>query len=233
MVTIYTVAYNESIMLPHFIKHYRTNFPECRIVVYDNMSTDDTVKIALENNCEVIPYDTGGKLSDLRYQEIKNNCWKNATTDWVLICDIDEVCDINCSDLQAEDTFGATIISFEGWNMINLKKNLDFNSITHGIRSTSYDKRYCFNKNFIREINYNMGCHAAEPQGVVIESEFTYRCRHYKYFNADYMVKRHALFASRLSEENIKIDAGTHYLYSEEQIRKEFSEARKQAIKIL
>jgi glycosyltransferase involved in cell wall biosynthesis len=100
MVTIFTVAYNEEIMLPFFIKWYRKRFPNCRIVVYDNESTDDTVKIALENNCEVITYCTNNQLSDSKYLEIKNNCWKDATTDWVLVCDVDEMLDINFKNLE-------------------------------------------------------------------------------------------------------------------------------------
>jgi len=34
--TIYTITYNEELMLPYFIRHYRLRFPNCKIVVYDN-----------------------------------------------------------------------------------------------------------------------------------------------------------------------------------------------------
>ena len=63
-------------MLPYFIRHYRKNFPDCRIIVYDNHSTDATVKIAEAADCEVIPYDTGNHLDDMKYLEIKNHCWQ-------------------------------------------------------------------------------------------------------------------------------------------------------------
>lgn len=75
-ITIYTLTYNEAYMLPHFIAHYRRNFPDCRIVVYDNESTDNTRQIAETAGCEVRINATGGKLDDMRYLEIKNNCWK-------------------------------------------------------------------------------------------------------------------------------------------------------------
>ena len=95
MITIYTITYNEEVVLPYFITWYRNRFPDCRIVVYDNYSTDNTEKIALEHNCEVIKYDTNNQLSDSKYLEIKNNCWKTANTDWVIVCDCDEFLDVN------------------------------------------------------------------------------------------------------------------------------------------
>lgn len=100
MIHIFTIAYNEALMLPHFIAHYRAMFPDCAITVYDNMSSDATVDIALSENCEVVPYDTGGKLSDAKYLEIKNHCWKQAKSDWVLVCDADELCFITQSHLE-------------------------------------------------------------------------------------------------------------------------------------
>ena len=51
-IACYTITYNEELMLPHFIKHYK-QFCD-KIVVYDNMSTDRTKEIALDNGCEVI-----------------------------------------------------------------------------------------------------------------------------------------------------------------------------------
>ncbi len=75
-VTIYTITYNEEHILPYFIQHYRTNLPGCRIIVYDNHSTDSTVRIAQLHGCEVIPYYTANQLDDLKYLAIKNHCWQ-------------------------------------------------------------------------------------------------------------------------------------------------------------
>ena len=233
MITIYTLCYNEELMLPYFIAHYRAMFPGCRIVVYDNESTDKTAAIALANNCEVVSYSTKNKLSDSTYLEIKNNCWKNAKTDWVLVADCDELCCITENMLRSEAGFGATVILFNGYNMVNMQDDMNIIGISHGVRAPSYDKKYCFNKKHIPEIKYDMGCHTAQPIGVVNVSAGSYVCMHYKYINPDYMIKRHALFASRLSDENRLKGYGGHYLNTALQIRNEFREARKQAIKIL
>jgi glycosyltransferase involved in cell wall biosynthesis len=225
IVTVYTLAYNEELMMPYFIKHYRAMFPGCKIVVYDNQSTDETVNIALANNCEVRTYDTDGKLSDKTYLDIKNNAWKTADTEWVLIADVDEHCVLNEQDVKRE--VGTSIFRFKGYNFVNHKDNLDIDSITHFVRAESYDKYYLFNRKKIKEINYWPGCHKASPAGNVAFSRVTYPVRHYKYINPDYMVQRHAMFAARLSDDNKQKGYGGHYQYSEETIRKEFADAIK------
>lgn len=226
---IFTITYNEELILPHFINHYRTRFPACDIVIYDNMSTDDTVEIAKEMDCKVIPYDTNNKLSDSKYLEIKNNCWKGQTG-WVIVADCDEFLDIWEKDLENET---ASIISVEAYNMVNLTDSLNIEDITHGVRSTSYDKAYCFNTSKILEINYGPGAHSCNPFGVLEYSSKKYEAWHYKYINIDFMINRHAIFASRLSQENINKGYGLHYMYSPLQIRAEFDDARKKSIKLL
>jgi hypothetical protein len=201
-------------------------FPGCKIVIYDNESTDDSVKIATEAGCEVISYDTNNKLSDSKYLEIKNNCWKAATTQWVLIADIDEHLYITEQELLAEGENGVSVITSMGFNMVNHLDNMDIDSIIYGVRSESYDKVYLFDRLSIESIKYSPGAHFAKVLGYVCNSKRAYTCKHYKYVNVDYMINRHATFASRLSEENIKKGYGAHYLYPEHQIKNEFKTAR-------
>ncbi len=233
MITIYTLCYNEDFMLPHFIKHYRSSFPGCHIVVYDNMSTDNTKQIALDAGCEVRGYDTGGKLDDMVYLQIKNNCWKDAATDWVMVVDCDEFCQINAINLKNEIRRGTSLIRFTGYNMVNMQDNMNIEAITHAVRAKSYDKPAMFNKAQITAINYSPGAHNAAPHGYAQDNQAIYELHHYKYLNPDYMVRRHAAFAKRLSAVNLKHGYGGHYQFTEAHIRAEFEEARKQAIKIL
>lgn len=230
--TIITIAYNEELMLPYFIAHYRKNFPNCKIIVYDNFSTDNTVKIAQEHGCHVIQYDTGDKLSDATYLHIKNEQWKMCEG-WVIVADVDELCDITSEDLFNETQAGTSIIRFDGYNMVNLWDNLKVEDITHGVRAPSYDKLYCFDANKIGAMNYGAGAHSATPVGKGSMSEKVYRCRHYKYLNIDYMIARHKAYGERLSDDNLKKGYGTHYLQSAEKIRNEFIFARKQSKKVL
>jgi len=232
MISVFTVAYNEELQIKFLIDHYRSRFPECHIIVYDNMSTDGTVKIAKENDCQILLYDTGEKINDSKYLEIKNNCWKQAKTDWVLICDVDELLDINQNQLKEEGYLGATVIKSEGYNMINMEDNLDIASITHGVRHAFSDKSYLFNKKYIQEINYEPGCHKSNPVGTVSLSKEAYKAYHYNFINADMSVEKYKTYAKRLSPENIQKGWGVHYTMPEEKIRAEFLELRKNAVKL-
>jgi len=215
------------------IDHYRSRFPDCHIVVYDNMSTDRTVEIALENKCEVISYDTNNQICDSKYLEIKNNCWKTAKTDWVLVCDVDELVDIDEKNLKFEDSMSHTIIETIGYNMINMKDNYDLDNIKYGVFSVGYGKSYLFNKKFIQEINYQPGCHQCHPIGTINYTDGDpYPAYHMNFVNIDMSIEKYKTYAKRLSKENLQKDWGAHYLFSEEKIRAEFADLRSKAVKV-
>lgn len=223
MITIYTICFNEELILPFFVKWYRKKFPNCRIIIYDNYSTDSTEKIALQNNCQVIKYDSNNQIRDDLYLNIKNNCWKDAETDWVLVCDVDELLDINQTQLIGEN---CSIILSKGYNMINLEDNLDLESINYGIRAKQYDKYYLFNRLKIKEINYEAGCHSSNPVGEVIFSKNIYNLYHYTMLSEQYLINRYKRNFERLSKENKKNGWGIHYKESEQTIKDKFKVAK-------
>ena len=233
MITVFTLSYNEQLQLPNLINHYRERFPGCKIVCYDNMSTDDTVSIAKNNNCDVISYDTNNQIVDSKYLEIKNNCWKNASTDWVLVCDVDELLDINQDQLLKEEENHSTIIKSEGYNMVSMNDLDSFEDIKYGYRAEPHDKSYLFNKKFIKEINYEPGSHIAKPEGIINFSNKSYIAYHYHFIAKPLLIKRYAMFAKRLSSQNLKNKWGFHYLYTEEQIHKEYERVRSISVKLL
>ena len=218
MINIYTITYNEQLVLPHFINWYRLRFPNSRIVVYDNYSTDNTEKIALENNCEVIKYDTNNQLSDSKYLEIKNNCWKEAKTDWVIVCDVDEFLEIKPEDLNTDQT----LFKSKGYNMCNVENLKNILDIKHGIESVQYDKVICFNKLYIKEINYTPGCHSCNPIGDVIYTSKTPKLLHMKFINEDLLAEKYKSYKSRLSAENLKNNWGFQYKEEEQKVRESY-----------
>lgn len=222
MITIYTVTFNEQLMLPYFIRHYRKNFPGCRIVVYDNYSTDATVKIAMAADCEVILYDTNNQLDDMKYLEIKNHCWQGQKERWAMIVDCDELCQITESELELEERSGYTAIKFTGYNMVNHKSNLDVHNITNGVMDEMYSKNYLFDTHKIKAINYNAGCHVSNPIGEYKPTVNSYPCYHYKYIDQQYMVSRYKRNAQRMSAYGRSKGMGSHYWKSESIIRQEF-----------
>ena len=235
-VTVYTISYNEELMLPFFIKHYRTMFPECHIVVYDNQSTDRTAEIAKESNCEVIQYDTDNKISDTKYLEIKNNCWKNSKTDWNIVCDVDELGFLTEEQLEYESSLGTSVIKFTGWDMVNMSDDpadTHVDILQYGEKSPYYNKSIVFNKSKISEINFGPGCHWEFPVGIIAYSLNQYNLYHYRYIGEDYTVNRYRIFNSRLSDENLKKGWGSQYTEEEENIRQLIRNKKQNAIKLI
>lgn len=216
MITIYTITYNEEVILPYFIKWYRDRFPNCNIVVYDNESTDGTKNICLSTpNLQYIPYHTGNKLSDSTYLKIKNNAWKHAETDWVIVCDVDEFLDVNESNLNDNQS----IYKAKGFNMFNLDNLEDITEINYGLPAVQYDKSILFNRKRLTEINYGAGCHHCEPKGDVVFSVINPPLYHMKFLNVDYIVQRYKMYSERLSDENKQMRWGYHYQQAEQEIR--------------
>lgn len=238
MITIYTITYNEQLLIQFMIDHYRTRFPGCRIVVYDNMSKDNTVNIALANKCEVITFNTNNQMDDRTHMNIKNHCWKESKTDWVLMSDLDELLDINEKQLKKEEKNATSIIKPEAYNMVNMEDNLDIASIKYGVRDPNYDKFCLFNKKFIKEINYGPGCHKCDPVGIVTYSANTYELFHYKLVNENYTIEKLKSTVARLSPENIRNGwlCYSMHPYQEareiEEIRSIYADDRKNAIKL-
>lgn len=232
MITVYTLTYNEELLIEFMINHYRQRFPGCRIVIYDNMSSDKTVGIALKNGCEVIPYDTNNQLQDLKFIEIKNSCWKQAKTDWVLVCDLDELLDTDETALEAEEKSGVTIIRSETYDMINMQNNLEISSIKFGVKSPLPGKLCLFNRKYLSNINYGTGSHTCNPQGKLVYSKKLYKLYHYNSISENETIEKFKIRADRLSPENLTNGWGYHYLMTPNEIRQEYVVERAKAVKI-
>ncbi len=231
-ISIFILAFNEEVILPFTINHYRNKFPECHITVFDNQSTDKTKEIALANNCKVIVWDTNNYIDDEKMKSLKNNCWKQANTDWVCIIDSDELVDINEEQLKIEETKNTTIIRSIAYNMVNMENNYDLSNIKYGVRAEMYDKNYLFNKKFIKEIHYNHGAHHSNPMGNIKYSDTKYNLYHYKFISEDFNIARHHYTIPRLSELNKKMGWGTQWHKTNTQIIQEIKDNRKIAIKV-
>ena len=240
MITIYTITFNEELIMPFFINHYRLRFPNCNIVVYDNKSIDNTVKIAKDNSCEIRPYDSGGVQDEPLLIHTKNNCWKDATTDWVLVCDTDELLDITEQELIYEESLGTTKIVSESWQMVNLEDEFDFHNIEHGWRELhqdvfclAYDKHLLFNKKYVQDINYAPGCHSNNAYGTIKNSSKFYPLLHYKYLSPSIFVKKQRVNRTRQSEMQKQNGWGCSCLRPDDSQLQEYHYAMTHSTKIL
>lgn len=246
-IACYALAHNEELMLPHFIKHYK-QFCD-KIVIYDNMSTDNTKQIALDNGCEVVQWESPDKkLNDQCYIDIKSNCFKKDRDhyDWVMTVDSDEFythkdgIDKFLSTLDGYKKTGVTLPKIQGFNMVG---NISIHSIKsifnidEGVPSVSYSKRCLFNPKV--DITWSWGCHPEHSKkyinnSTIIESKDTeIILLHYKFINLDYVVQKHFYYKSRLSDFNKTYGLGIHYTYEEEKIVEEYKSLLQQKVKVI
>ena len=204
-VTVHTLTFNEEAMICFFVEHYRKIFPNCTIKIWDNFSTDKTVEIAKSLGCEVYSYNSGG-FFDERFKNItQNDCWKYAETDWVVVCDCDELINITQKELQQIDPEIYQLVKFQGYTLVNRSNEIDLHGMKLGFKDDAYSKSYLFNKKYIKNIRYGLGCHLANPEPIISNRDMCYTKKiydayHYKYLSIDYSINRRKLWASRLSD---------------------------------
>jgi hypothetical protein len=238
---VYTVCYNEQ----HFVKNFLEAYKNAeRIIAYDNQSTDDTVKLLLEDpRVTVRSWDSGNQIRDDKYLEIKNNCWKEARglADWAIIVDFDEIFSrvaympdhtpIFDLDLSEPYNQGATIIKPYGYNMVSLDAPLGepghpYTHCPKGVYHWPQEKPCCFRPDMFTEINFVPGCHGMEPIGTVnVCNRPEYKLLHFKLWNLRYYLSRTQLSATRLSAVNIEKGWGEHYRWPLERHKNSFLEA--------
>ncbi len=221
MITIHQICYNEIALLKFSYNFYKKRFPNAIFILHDNNSNDGSVQLANELGYEIRPFETNGEMDDATLQNIKNNCWKNDTTDWIIVADMDELIDISENDLLLEERNGINIINTFGFNMINLNKEFNLDSMVYGFREdTVYDKRLIFNKKFITDMNYDVGAHNCNPFGNNINfSTHRFNLLHYKYLSEEYIVNRYKELNNRQSGNNVKNSWSTHYKIHEYELR--------------
>jgi len=228
---VYTIAFNEA----HFVKNFLRAYKDAeKIIVYDNMSTDHTADLLKQDpRVEVRIHDSGGEIRDDLYLQIKNNCWKEARgkADWVIICDFDEIftraIQPGIFDLfLGSDLADIDIIKPNGYMIYeeNMPLFKDHNPLTHnlkGIYDLNSEKLCCFRPDKVKEINYDPGCHSANPVGFngglsYHRDDPNYRLIHFKYINITHYFDRLAQYKLRMSQYNLSTGFGVHYTWSYE-----------------
>lgn len=212
-ITIFSLCWNEEVILPYYFKHYKTIFPNAKFVIYDNMSTDNSREIIKKNGGVIFDFESNNQSREDLQMSVRNNCWKSASTDWVIVCDIDEFLEIESAYLSITKD---TIIKAEGYEMVDDTYDLD--KLKLGTRNNYLDKCILFNKKYVKEINYSNGCHDCEPIGIVNYNKKRVVLKHIKYFKLEYVIMRFETLAKRLSVENLENSWSLHYLQSKNEL---------------
>lgn len=194
-INIFLMCYNESILLPHTIKHYKKYIPSCKITIYDNESNDNSVEIAKSLGCNVISWSTNNILNEFSITNIKNNCWKNVKDGWIIVADMDEYLCVTESELIDEFKQSTSILQVKGIEMIGESKQIDLMDIDlEDIKKYKYNnyesKNLCFLRENIEEMNYNLGAHCCNPTGVIKYSYKIYFNKHMNTLGEVYLINK-------------------------------------------
>ena len=214
-INIFILCYNESALLPHTIKHYNKNLPGCKITIYDNESTDNSVEIANELGCSVISWNSNNYIDDFKYKEIKNNCWKSVKNGWIIMADMDELLCVTTDDLEKEMNNGVSILRVKGIDLlaecdtIDLT-DLDVDKVKKYRDKPEENKSLCFLRNKIEEMNYGLGAHDCNPQGEILYSSNTYINKHLDLPGLKFYINKNIQRHKRAKEMQSKGYA-THY----------------------
>jgi glycosyltransferase involved in cell wall biosynthesis len=224
-IEVYVICYNEELLLPYFLRHYR-EFCD-RIIVFDNYSTDRSQEICRQDpRVEVIKYDSSDQVRDDIYLQIKNNCWKESLADWVIIGDMDEfVYHPDIKRILGESK--ATIITPEWFNMYSEKFPITqgqiYEEVVLGIPGGP--KTNIFRPSEIEEINYDPGCHIAHPRGNVIPDKSSgLKTLHMRNLSKEFVISRNAVCSKRMSELNRSMGWGYHYDWPAQEVSRRFDE---------
>ena len=237
-ITLYTFLYNEQEILPYFLKHY-SQFVN-KIVVYNNMSTDNSIQILndwKECEIEIRDYDTNNQYDEASLMNFRSNCWKECNSDYVIVCDMDEL-------LYHPDLIGfikkqsyVDYFTPTGYNMVGEEVPTDYTKqiydiIKVGTKHIGYSKCVLFKRKNVNETNYSAGAHLSSFQGTERLINCTtdeLKLLHYKWLSFDYVYNKHTHYGERRSEHSKKNGWGGHYGLSKERMMIEYNEIKEQS----
>lgn len=230
IIHVYTQCWNEEVILPHFLRHYR----DCqKITVFDHYSDDSSGEIlARQSHVEVKKVGPDGVLTQDLLLQFKNHAWKQSRgrADYVIVCDTDEfLYHPNLGQLLARmKQQGATIMLPQGFQMLGqgaLKPSDNIlTSISQGYRDHIYDKCVLFDPNEVDEINFRVGAHICDPIGKIkYFREPGLALLHYRYLSAEYAFRRNQLILERKNQQDKDRGFSRHQMRSLTEIKSRFS----------
>ncbi len=206
-VHIFLMCFNEEVLLPHTIEHYRRCSQNCAITILDDDSSDKSVEIATALGCSVIPMNKPPGALNSHLQLIKNECWKQVESGWVIVADMDEWLCFSERDLRREMRKGTNVLRVIGYNMTGFSQSallddVDLHSVNRGIFNQWESKNLCFLVPEVKAMNYGPGAHACSPEGGGIKySRKHYINKHMSHLGCQYFLTRVKAGYSRRIED--------------------------------
>ena len=220
-VEVHTFTFNESAYIDFFCDWYKSRFTNLKIIVHDNYSTDDTVKKATNWGCTIERFGSPDFYEENVLIGLKNTCFKVGTSEYFIVCDIDEFLDLNDWDLAK---FKPSLVQGWCWQMFN-PLSVGLNQIKYGSRDWYYDKILCFKRSDIAEINYQPGAHFCQPE-LTSEKIRVVKIRrnmfHYRWLSFDHVLRRYQRSSKRLAPSNYEKINQWHWDADEKSLRDQY-----------
>jgi hypothetical protein len=165
-VEVHTLRYGDAWLVPYVIKHYLTY--ATKLVIHD--AGGGEWPIPDDPRIHVIPWDCH-EVNDLKYAELRNNCWKGSTADWCVVADLDELIyfpEGAEKSLGAYTRMGAAVIRPHGFEMFSETYPTTGGQIYDEIKMGApddkwYAKPILFNPKLVSDMRLGMGSHEADP----------------------------------------------------------------------
>jgi glycosyltransferase involved in cell wall biosynthesis len=241
-IDLYTISWNDIVMLPHFLRHYESWVD--RIIVFDDHSDDGTREmLAAHPKVELRDLPAKGNSFVLTALNIWNHAWKESRdrADWVVVTNIDEFFVHPLGErgyLESIHRTHHTMVHPLGFEMYGdafpTGDALLVDALPHGVPRGQHDKMQLFNPNAITEMRYLPGRHLAKPQGrVKIAQDGDARLLHYKHVDTEgYFLPRQAILGSRMLPGDIANHFGFHYHVASDDKRRAAAWIKRHALNV-
>lgn len=149
----YLDEYRDEIIM--YREHYEKRFTDFKFNIYSDYSNDELYEIFNEFNTIITPCRVKGPAYSPHWEtkknQIMNSCWRKSKAAWRIVSDIDELLQIDESDLEdiTED-----IIQFKAFQIVKNTK--------YRIKIELYDKCLMF-KDTVGSMRWSTGLHACNP----------------------------------------------------------------------
>lgn len=214
-INIFLLCFNESSLLPHTINHYKQNLPNCKITIYDNESTDNSVEIAKKLGCDVFSFSSNNIHDEDLQIKLRNSIWKKCNSGWIIMADMDEFLCITEMELMKEMELGTTILQITGYDIIGESETIDLTDIdlqkTNKYIQNHYEsKKLCFLREEIIDMNYGPGSHSCKPEGKIRYSSDVYINKHMSILGLNFLINKLTMRYERNAKMRLK-GWNTHY----------------------
>jgi len=248
-IDIISMWYNESFLVPFFLKHY--SWADTIHLLIDEETTDSTLEIVQKfDNVEVIPVRFPDMLDDLLKVKKINNLYRSLDSDWVIAVDSDEFVfplplnrDIR-DVLQQESKYN--LLYAQMWQVYRHRCDSDLDPNLPAIlqrRHGDPDVSSSINASYVKpivvrsslDIEWAPGCHVIWKSKIgqiwdvirgkqILPSPHCIYGAHWAMADPELGVLRRIQRKERISKRNLELELGSRNFYiTEEQIREECS----------